>query len=59
LVIAAKYLFLRKIAGAILTRGRGSVMVKQPKTEAQLSEVIMNEVRKHSECANIERVAIF
>jgi hypothetical protein len=32
---------------------------KQPKTEAQLSEAIMSEVRRHPECANITRVAIF
>lgn len=32
---------------------------KQPKTEAELSEAIMSEVRKHPECANIERVVIF
>jgi hypothetical protein len=32
---------------------------KQSRSEAQLSEVIMKEVRKHPECANIERVAIF
>lgn len=32
---------------------------KQPKTEAELSEAIMMELRKHPECANVERVAIF
>jgi hypothetical protein len=32
---------------------------KQPKTEAELSEAIMTELRKHPECANVERVAIF
>ena len=33
--------------------------MKQPKTEAELSEAIMTELRKHPECANVERVAIF
>jgi hypothetical protein len=32
---------------------------KQPKTEAELSEAIMMELRKYPECANVERVAIF
>jgi hypothetical protein len=32
---------------------------KKPKTEAELSEAIMTELRKHPECANVERVAIF
>jgi len=35
------------------------MLKRQPRTEAQLSEAIMNELRKHPECANIERVAIF
>lgn len=32
---------------------------REPRTEAQLSDAIMSEIRKHPECANIERVAIF
>jgi hypothetical protein len=36
-----------------------AMLKRQPRTEDQLSDVIMTEVRKHPECCNIERVAIF
>jgi hypothetical protein len=54
----------RNFATSLAIRWRsvewGNAMAnKAPKTEAELSEVIMSEVRKHPECANIERVAIF
>jgi hypothetical protein len=43
---------IRAVGGTEMTK-------KQPKTEAELSEAIMTELRKHPECANVERVAIF